>query len=403
MLRKIFSIAFKEFRLWIQTPGNWLTVFLVPILFISILGSVFSGGTPVVTVYAVNTDKGERGAEIVDLLAKSENLEFEMLTSQSEADMKVGKGERMAAVVIPENFSEAMLTDDGGQIMIIVDPARAKEAGIVTGLVQSALIKSIVYAEIDRALQGLFKNTNDVKGTNQIDFKLFINAGIRAVVAKSVNDAVDKPLIKIEPEPLARESTQTKISMMSSLSPGFALMFAFFLISHLADTVMNERTSGTLRRLMTTPVTRAQILFGKALPFFLIAVFQLAFVLALCNMAFKVLLGNNPLALTVILLATGLAVAGMGILIAALVKNETQAGVVATLAVLIMAAVSGCLMPQVKVAGLNLITPHYWALEGIQNVIARGMGMEGVLMQSGILLGMAVLFFAIGAWRFKFE
>ena len=58
---------------------------------------------------------------------------------------------------------------------------------------------------------------------------------------------------------------------------------------------------------------------------------------------------------------------------------------------------------KVVVEGLNMITPHYWALEGIQNVIARGMGMEGVLMQSGILLGMAVLFFAIGASRFKFE
>jgi ABC-2 type transport system permease protein len=68
-----------------------------------------------------------------------------------------------------------------------------------------------------------------------------------------------------------------------------------------------------------------------------------------------------------------------------------------------MGAASGCLMPQVKIEGLNLITPHYWALDGIQNVVARGMGMEGVLMQSGILLGMAVLFFAIGAWRFKFE
>jgi hypothetical protein len=42
-------------------------------------------------------------------------------------------------------------------------------------------------------------------------------------------------------------------------------------------------------------------------------------------------------------------------------------------------------------------------VEGIQNVIARGMGIEGVLMQSGVLLGMAVLFFVIGAWRFKFE
>jgi len=403
MFRKIFSIAFKELRLWIQSPGNWLTVFIVPILFISILGSVFSSGTPVVTVFAVNADKGTRGAEIIDLLSKSDNLEFEMLATQAEADQRVGKGERMAALVVPENFSDAVLTDDGGQILIIVDPARANDTGIVTGLVQSALIKSIVYAEIDRAMQGLFKNKQTVSGVSQGDFQLFINAGIRAVLAKTVNDAVDKPLIKIQPEALAKAASQAAISMMSSLSPGFALMFAFFLISHLADTVINERNAGTLRRLMTTPVNRAAILIGKALPFFFIAVIQLAFVLALCNLAFKVPLGNDPIALTVILLSTGLAVAGMGILVAALVKNETQAGVVATLVVLIMAAVSGCLMPQVKVEGLNLITPHYWALEGIQNVIARGMGLEGVLMQSGILLGMAMLFFAVGALRFKFE
>ncbi|HLE91992.1 MAG TPA: ABC transporter permease, partial [Anaerolineales bacterium] len=123
----------------------------------------------------------------------------------------------------------------------------------------------------------------------------------------------------------------------------------------------------------------------------------------LCNMIFGMEIGSEPLALMVIILCTGLAIAGLGILMAAIVRNSSQAVLGSNIVILIMAAVSGCLMPQVKVEGLNMITPHYWALEGIQNVIARGMGMEGVLMQSGILLGMAVLFFAIGASRFKFE
>ena len=43
------------------------------------------------------------------------------------------------------------------------------------------------------------------------------------------------------------------------------------------------------------------------------------------------------------------------------------------------------------------------ALEGIQNVISRGMGMEVVLTPAAVLLGMSILFFAIGAWRFKYE
>lgn len=401
MLRKIFSIAGKELRLWLQSPGNWLTVFLVPLAFIGILGSVFAKGTPVITVFAVNEDRGEYGAEIIELLANSENLEFEMVATQEEADARVARGDRMAAVVIPEDFSDAVKTSDGGSIIVIVDPARKKDGGLVTGLVQSALIKSVVYAEIDRALQGMFKRQS-TSNDNEF-FQTFINAGLKAVLAKSVNEAIDNPLIKVKTEPLSQKSSNAEISIMSSLSPGFALSFVFFLISHLAWTVVDERETGTLRRLITTPVSRAVILFGKALPFFGVAVIQLVFILLVCNMVFGMELGSEPLALTVIVLSTGLCVAGLGIMVAALVKNGSQAAIGAVVIALAMAAVSGCMMPQVKIAGLNMLMPHYWALDGIQNVIARGMGMDGVLMQSGILLGMAVLFFVIGARRFKFE
>ena len=403
MIRKILTIAIKELRLWLQVPGNWLTVFLVPLAFIGILGSVFGKGTPVVTVFAVNADRGEQGAEIIDLLANSGNLSFEMLDTQAEADSRVAKGDRMAAVVVPENFSEMVKTPDGGPILVIIDPARAKEGGLVTGLVQSALIKSIVYAEIDRALQGLFKNNKNIQGASQGDFQLFINAGIKAVVAKSVNEAIDTPLIQVKAEPLAVKASNAEISIMSSLSPGFALFFAFFLISHLSLTVVNERETGTLRRLITSPVSRTAILLGKALPYFGVAVIQLIFVLMIGNLVFGMQLGSEPLALAIILICTGLAVAGLGILAAAFVRNAAQASVGATLIALALAAVSGCMMPQVKVQGLDMFTPHYWALDGIQNVIARGMGLEGVLLPSAILLGMAVLFFAIGAWKFKYD
>ena len=402
MLQKIWAIAFKELRLWLQSPGNWVVVFLVPFAFIGVLGSVFREGTPVVTVYAVNEDQGELGTEIIELLARSDNLAFEMLDTRADADRRVGKGDRMAAVVIPPGFSQAIITDEGASLLVIVDPARANETGIVTGLVQEALIKPIVYAEIERAISGLFKGKT-ITSTDKEMFLTFVNAGIKAVVAKSVNEAIDDPLIKIEPEPFSEQAGQTEINFLNTLAPGFALMFAFFLVSHLGETVVNERAIGTLRRLITTPVSRGALLIGKALPFFLIAVIQISFVLALCNLLFDVPLGNSFSALMIIIACTGLVIAGMGVMVAALARNENQAGVVAILIVLGMAAVSGSLMPQVKVPGLSFLTPHYWAIEGIQNVIARGLGPSGVMTQSLVLLGMAGLFFAIGAWRFKFE
>lgn len=402
MFRKMMSIAYKEFRLWLQSPGNWLTVFLVPLAFIGIFGATFQQGIPVITVYAVNEDKGELGSEIITLLEKSENLELEMLATQEEADELVNKGSRMAAVVIPENFSESVTTEDGAPLLVIIDPAQASQAGIVTGLVQEALIKPIVYAEIERAISGLFEGQS-VEGVDENLFKTFINAGIKAVVAKSVNEAIDDPLIKVEAKPYAEEATQGKISIFSQLAPGFAMLFAFFMVSHLADAVVTERSAGTLRRLMSTPLSKASLLLGKALPFFIMAMIQMIFILWFSNQFFGLPLGNSPLALMVIIIATSLTVAGLGILVAGLARTPTQSGAVAIFVVLAMGVASGSMMPQIKIEGIGLITPHHWALEGIQNVIARGMGLEGVLMQSGILLGMAVLFFVIGAWRFKYE
>lgn len=402
MFRKIISIAYKELRLWLQSPGNWLTVLLVPFAFIGIFGLAFGKGTPVVTVYAVNLDRGEHGAEIISLLDKSENLDLEMLATQEEADELVNEGARMAAVVIPENFSESVTSDEGAALLVIVDPARGDQAGIVTGLVQEALLKPIVFAEIERAISDLFKGQS-VEGVDENIFKTFINAGIKAVVAKSVNEAIDDPLIKIDPKPFSEAATQGTISLFSQIAPGSALLFAFFMVSHLAGAVVEERSSGTLRRLMSTPLTKSSLLLGKALPFFLIAAIQLIFVLLVCNQLFDLPLGNSPLALMVIILATSLTVAGMGILVAGLARSETQSGSIAIFIVLAMGAISGAMVPQLKIPGIGFVTPHYWSLEGIQNVISRGMGLEGVLVPSAILLGMAVLFFAIGAWRFKYE
>ncbi len=402
MFRKMLSISYKEFRLWLQAPVNWLIVFLVPFAFIGIFGATFSEGTPVITVYGVNEDKGELGEEIITLLQKSDNLELEMLSTQEEADELVTKGTRMAAIVIPENFSESVTTDDGASILVIIDPGKSSQTGIVTGLVQEALIKPIVYAEIERALSGLFKDKS-IEGVDTNVFKTFINAGVKAVVAKSVNEAIDDPLIKIEAKPYSEEASQGKISIFSQIAPGFAMLFGFFMVSQLADAVVDERSTGTLRRLMSTPMSKTSLLFGKALPFFLLALIQMIFILLVCNQFFDLPLGNSWLALMSIILAAATSVAGLGILIAGLARTPTQSGAVATFIVLAMGAVSGAMIPSLKLEGIGYFTPHYWALEGIQNVTARGMGMEGVLMQSGILLIMAVLFFAVGAWRFKYE
>jgi len=404
-IKQILAIAYKETRLWLQVPGNWLTILLVPFAFIAILGSVFGGSNPVFTIYAANDDKGELGADVIELLEDSPNLKLEMLDSQAEADRRVGKGERMAAVVIPADFSEVVKTEAGGTIWVIIDPARQNNAGLVSGLVKAALSKMLVDASVEREMSGMISDikTDDLGGTSSFDFDTFIRAGVKGMVAKQVNEAIDNPLIDLEKQPVSASANPIEATRLGGLVPGYTLMFLFFLLSHIAAAVVEERSLGSLRRLLVTPASKAVILAGKMLPFFFIAIGQMVFVLLVSSWVFKMSLGNSPLALAVIMLATALSAATLGILVASLVKNENQAGGLTILVVLVLAVISGCISDSIQIMGLNMVTPHYWARQGMLNVLQRGMGLEGVWLPAGILLGLSVIFFVVGARRFKFE
>lgn len=403
-IKQILTLAEKELRLWLQSPGNWLTILLVPFAFIALLGAVFGGGTPVFTIFAANEDKGDLGADVISLLQDSPYLELELLSSQVEADWRVGRGERMAAAVIPANFSEAVKTDQGGRVLMIIDPAREQSAGLVTGMVQAALSKMIVDASVEREMASMMQDiqTSDT-GVSQFDMNLFIKAGMKAVVAKQVNEAIDNPLIDLKKEIVSVSTNPVEATRMGALVPGYTLMFLFFLLSNLAATVVEERSQGSLRRLMVTPTGRGVILAGKMLPYFFIAIMQMTFVLLVSSWIFDMPLGNSPLALAIVILATSASVATLGIMVAALVKTENQAGGITILVVLVMAVASGCIAENIQLWGPNFVTPHYWARMGILNVIQRGLGVEGVLLPAGVLLGLSAVFFFIGARKFQFE
>jgi linearmycin/streptolysin S transport system permease protein len=246
-------------------------------------------------------------------------------------------------------------------------------------------------------------NTGDLGGTSSFDFDTFIRAGVKAVVAKQVNQAIDNPLIDLDREAVSVSANPIEATRLAGLVPGYTLMFLFFLLSHIAVAVVDERSQGSLRRLLVTPATKTVILAGKMLPFIFIAIGQMLFVLLVSSWAFQMPLGNSLPALIVIIVATALSAATLGILVAAIVENENQAGGLTILVVLVLAVISGCISESIQLVGLNMLTPQYWARQGLLNVLQRGMGLEGVWQPALVLLGMSILFFVIGARRFKFE
>ncbi|MBI4926262.1 MAG: ABC transporter permease [Anaerolineae bacterium] len=406
MFAQITSLTRKELALWLKRPGQWIVIFLVPFAFIAIFTAVFGGSDiPRVAIYLANEDTGAPARRVVESLRASANLEVTELSSRAEADRLVGEEKRMTAVVIPAGFSQAVEAGSGATIQLIVDPAQNERAAIVNGLVTEALSGLIVDAEVTRGVNdgvGAFIDSTG-NDTETPEIRGFLVAAMKGIVSAQAQEAVDNPLIRVSRQSAADARATRPPTLLESLVPGYSLMFVFYLVSMMAVTVVDERQTGTLRRLLILPVRRWVILFGKALPFFLIALAQISAVLLVSTLLFDFSLGNHPAALIPILVGTAASVAGLGMFIAALVRSGGQASGLTILVVLVMAAVSGSLFPSIRIPYLEYATPHYWAIQGMQNVMARGMGLEGAWLPSLVLLGAAAVFFTLGVLRFRFD
>lgn len=189
--------------------------------------------------------------------------------------------------------------------------------------------------------------------------------------------------------------------------PGYTIYGIFWIVSLLAGSVLQERREGTFRRLLVAPMSRAVMLLGKLVPYYLINLVQIAVMLGASSLLFGMSLGHSALGLLAVSLATAAAATGLGVLVAALARTEAQVGGLTVLLLLTLAALGGCFVPRFIMPEwlrtLGLLTPHAWALDAYQDLLVRGYGLLAVLPKVGALFAFAGLFFGVGVWRFRFE
>jgi ABC-2 type transport system permease protein len=149
------------------------------------------------------------------------------------------------------------------------------------------------------------------------------------------------------------------------------------------------------------------MLLGKLVPYYLINIIQITIMLGVSSVLFKMSLGHSLAGLAVVSLAAAATATGLGVLVTALARTEAQVGGLTVLLLLSLSALGGCFVPRFVMPSwlrmVGLVTPHAWALDAYQDLLVRGYNLLEVLPKVGVLGAFAVVFFAIGVWRFRFE
>jgi ABC-2 type transport system permease protein len=174
---------------------------------------------------------------------------------------------------------------------------------------------------------------------------------------------------------------------------GFFVFFFVFLIAGVA--FLKERTTGTLERILATPLRRWEIVIGYFLGFGSFTIIQSALIAWFSiNILHIMMVGSFSLVLIITIL-TAMVALTIGTFISAFANNELQ----------VIQFIPIIVVPQVFFSGLfDLSTmpvwlqsfgkfmPLWYSADALRNVMIRGKGLEDILFDAFILILICVLF-----------
>jgi ABC-type Na+ efflux pump permease subunit len=215
-------------------------------------------------------------------------------------------------------------------------------------------------------------------------------------------------LVSLVNTPVQAAQTSTAGTLLVTFGSAQALFFALFVGQNGILSMYDERRNGTLQRILVSPTPRWAVLAGKLVGVFVSVLFQLI-VLALCLTAvgsilegrFIFIWGSNLVMLGLLLLAVAVAVSGLGMLLAGIIKGIEQANVISSVLNIALGVLGGAFGFQLarSIAQFSLV---YWARDAF-DLLAAGRG--SITLNLLVLFVEGAVMFGIGLLLFnrKFE
>ena len=210
-----------------------------------------------------------------------------------------------------------------------------------------------------------------------------------------------KPAIR----PALVESGYPDATGAEHVVPGQAVMSAFYLVGMVGFSFFAEHSWMTWDRLRASPATSLEIVTGKAAPRVILGIAQFAIVLGAGVAVFDLTVRGDGWALVPLGLAHTVSLVLLGVAVTALTRTAQQANGFAFTGLVVFGAVGGAFVPFNTLPdwaqAIAPITPTYWAMRGMRDIVLEGGGLADVVTPTVVLLGMSALFAAISAARFR--
>jgi ABC-2 type transport system permease protein len=400
-------------------PRELVLIFLIPLAFMIIFGVVFQGDVKDVHVLVVNNDQwvgnSSLSKKVISNLDKGV-LDVGYASNESDAIASVQNGHAYAVIVFPVQFTQNVYATahtspaNTCSSVVLTSSASGSSAPIAvqsnqTNSPEQVLQKAAVPVT-QTVLKGTFTSNNAtsqprasihvLEDRSNVDVANAIMASVNAAVFKTMNETGQAPPMSVNGS-VAIYGTNARF--IDFFCPGIIILGVWSLTTLFTlQAFVTERGSGTLFRLLASPLKETDLVIGYAVAYGFVGVAQAAVLLVVGILVFHVTVAGNVLLAFITLALLVIVSEALGILVSSIAHGEREAAQFGPLLVLFPLLLSGIIWPLEAIPAwlrpASYLLPTSFAVDGLRSVFLRGWGLEHIWADIVALLIFAVVFMA---------
>jgi ABC-type multidrug transport system permease subunit len=294
-----------------------------------------STNVPAVLVNADNTPRAQR---FVDKVLQNKTFKWRVQPPEHGVNRDLLRQGVQATLVIPQGWSDGLTNGKPIPLELYLDASDTNSAPELYGSIQQSL-GDFQMSERQEMIDNLPEQVFDLAEQIPLDVRhQFVSA--------------------MEPWSIDKHNLYNpKERFIDYVIPGvIGLILQLITVTLMASTIARERESGTLYQLMVTALRRREIVIGKVIPYLAISILLILMIVALAGWHFGVTF-YAPGVLALICILFLLCSLGLGLLISAFSKSQTQAIQFSVFFLLPVFVLSGAFAPlQQLPAGIRWIS-----------------------------------------------